>query len=66
LGSISTFGTTPSRGATVRLLESLRPPDDARILGPQIVREITYHVVAAMLDKFGCVIVGPALLDGDD
>ena len=27
-------------GATVRLLESLRSPDEARILGPQIVREI--------------------------
>jgi AraC-like DNA-binding protein len=31
--------------ATVRLLEALRTEDDARILGPQIVREIIYHVL---------------------
>jgi len=33
------------RGATIRLLESLRSLDDSRILGPQIVREIIYHVL---------------------
>ena len=37
------------RGATIRLLESLRSADDARILGPQIVREITYHVLRGKL-----------------
>jgi AraC-like DNA-binding protein len=31
--------------ATVRLLESLCSPTDARILGPQIVREIIYRVI---------------------
>jgi AraC-like DNA-binding protein len=31
--------------ATVRLLESLCSPIDARILGPQIVREIIYRVI---------------------
>jgi len=31
--------------ATVRLLESLTSPTDAQILGPQIVREITYRVL---------------------
>src|ERR1700730_6478509 len=31
--------------AAVRLLESLRTSADARILGPQIVREITYRVL---------------------
>lgn len=31
--------------ATVRLLESLTSPADARVLGPQIVREITYRVL---------------------
>ena len=31
--------------ATVRLLESLRSPIDAKILGPQIVREIIYRVI---------------------
>jgi AraC-like DNA-binding protein len=35
--------------AAVRLLESLRSPDDARILGPQIVREITYRVLLGPL-----------------
>jgi AraC-like DNA-binding protein len=38
-------------GATIRLLESLRSPDDARILGPQIVREITYHVLRGKLGR---------------
>jgi AraC-like DNA-binding protein len=37
------------RGATVRLLESLRSADDCRILGPQIVREIIYHVLRGRL-----------------
>ncbi len=36
-------------GATVRLLESLRSDDEARILGPQIVREITYRVLLGEL-----------------
>ncbi len=31
--------------AAVRLLETLRSPMDARILGPGLVREITYHVL---------------------
>lgn len=31
--------------AAVRLLECLQSPMDARILGPGIVREITYHVL---------------------
>jgi AraC-like DNA-binding protein len=35
--------------ATVRLLEALRSDDDARILGPQIVREITYRVLLGEL-----------------
>jgi AraC-like DNA-binding protein len=35
--------------ATVRLLECLRSADDARILGPQIVREITYRVLLGKL-----------------
>jgi AraC-like DNA-binding protein len=38
-------------GATVRLLESLRSDDDARILGPQIVREIIYHVLRGKLGR---------------
>jgi AraC-like DNA-binding protein len=38
-------------GATIRLLESLRTPDDARILGPQIVREIIYHVLRGKLGR---------------
>jgi AraC-like DNA-binding protein len=37
------------RGATIRLLESLRSADDSRILGPQIVREIVYHVLRGKL-----------------
>lgn len=31
--------------ATVRLLETLKDPNEAQILGPQIVREITYRVL---------------------
>jgi AraC-like DNA-binding protein len=38
-------------GATVRLLESLCSQDDARILGPQIVREIIYHVLRGKLGR---------------
>jgi len=38
-------------GATIRLLESLRSADDARILGPQIVREIIYHVLRGKLGR---------------
>lgn len=37
------------RGATIRLLESLRSTDDSRILGPQVVREIIYHVLRGKL-----------------
>lgn len=37
--------------ATVRLLECLRSADDARILGPQIVREITYRVLRGELGQ---------------
>lgn len=39
------------RDATVRLLESLRSADDARILGPQVVREIIYHVLRGKLGQ---------------
>src|ERR1700730_18537252 len=35
--------------ATVRLLECLRSENDARILGPHIVREITYRVLLGKL-----------------
>ena len=35
--------------ATVRLLECLRSVDDSRILGPQVVREITYRVLLGEL-----------------
>lgn len=35
--------------AAVRLLECLHSPDDARILGPQIMREITYRVLTGPL-----------------
>lgn len=37
--------------ATARLLESLRSPDDARILGRQTVREIIYHVLCGKLGR---------------
>jgi AraC-like DNA-binding protein len=37
------------RDAAIRLLESLRSDDDARILGPQTVREITYLVLRGRL-----------------
>lgn len=35
--------------ATVRLLECLRTADEAKILGPQIVREVTYRVLRGKL-----------------
>lgn len=35
--------------AAIRLLECLRSADDARILGPQVVREITYRVLTGPL-----------------
>jgi len=41
----STPLTKELTGATVRLLESLRSPLETRVLGPQIVREITYRVL---------------------
>ena len=37
------------REAVTRLLENLRSDDDARILGPQIVREVTYLVLCGKL-----------------
>lgn len=37
--------------ATIRLLESLHSADDARILGPQIVREIIYLVLRGKLGR---------------
>jgi AraC-like DNA-binding protein len=37
------------RSAVVRLLECLRSPDDARILGAQIVRELVYRVLLGPL-----------------
>lgn len=44
-GIYSTPLTDELTGAAVRLLECLRSPADSRILGPQIVREITYRVL---------------------
>jgi AraC-like DNA-binding protein len=46
-------------GATIRLLESLRSADDARILGPQIVREILYHVLRGKLGRNLRVLAAP-------
>jgi AraC-like DNA-binding protein len=37
--------TEPLRDATIRLLECLSSPTEAKILGPQIVREITFRVL---------------------
>jgi len=45
--------------AAVRLLESLRSDEDARILGPQIVREITYMILCGKLGKNLRVLVAP-------
>lgn len=39
------------RGATIRLLESMRTAEGSRILGPQIVREIIYHVLRGKLGR---------------
>ena len=44
-GIYSTPVTDEMVDATARLLESLSSPADARILGPQIVREIIYRVL---------------------
>ncbi len=53
---LDTSGTPPSLGsgildapvteAAIRLADALRSDDDARILGPQIVREIVYRVLS--------------------
>ncbi len=47
----STALDEPLSNATIRLLESLRSADDARILGPQIVREIVYLVLRGKLGR---------------
>jgi AraC-like DNA-binding protein len=39
--------TQPLRDAAVRLLDCLQSPIDARVLGPQFVREIVYRVLRA-------------------
>ena len=44
-GIYSTLLVDELSNAVVRLLEFLRSPIDTRVLGPQIVREITYHVL---------------------
>lgn len=44
-GIYATPLTRELTGAAVRLLECLRSPVESRILGPQIVREITYRVL---------------------
>lgn len=41
----------PLSNAVIRLLETLRSADDARILGPQIVREIIYLVLRGKLGR---------------
>jgi AraC-like DNA-binding protein len=41
----STPLTEPMANAALRLVECLRSEPESRILGPQIVREITYHVL---------------------
>ncbi len=47
--SVAGIGSTPLTGpmanAALRLLECLGSETESRILGPQIVREITYHVL---------------------
>ncbi|HEY1170379.1 MAG TPA: AraC family transcriptional regulator [Verrucomicrobiae bacterium] len=45
--------------ATVRLLECLRTNDEAKILGPQIVREITYRVLLGELGHNLRVLAAP-------
>jgi AraC-like DNA-binding protein len=47
--------------ATVRLLESLSSPADAKVLGPQIVREITYRVLCG---RRGGALQALLLVDG--
>jgi AraC-like DNA-binding protein len=65
-GIYSTKLDGPLSETTVRLLECLAAPVEARILGPQIVREITYRVLcgqqggalraaAALHSRFGLV-----------
>lgn len=44
-GIYATPLTEELSGATVRLLEALRSPSESRILGPQIVREMTFRVL---------------------
>lgn len=44
-GIYSTPLTAELMDATVRLLECLRSETESRILGPQIIREISYHVL---------------------
>jgi AraC-like DNA-binding protein len=47
------------RGATVRLLESLRSAEESRVLGPQIVREIIYQVLRGKLGRNLRVLAAP-------
>ena len=44
-GVAATPLTEPLLNATIRLLECLTSPTEARILGPQIIREITFRVL---------------------
>ena len=44
-GIYATPLSRPLGEAVVRLLEQLTRPEEARVLGPQTVREITYHVL---------------------
>jgi AraC-like DNA-binding protein len=46
-------------GATIRLLENLASADDARILGPQTVREIIYYVLRGKLGHNLRVLAAP-------
>jgi len=46
-GYFSTPMTSELEGAAVRLLQILPDPEKSRILGPQILREITYWVLCA-------------------
>jgi hypothetical protein len=46
-------------GTTLRLLESLRSDDNARILGPQIVREIIYQVLRGKLGRIRRALAAP-------
>ncbi len=45
LGIYATPLDRPLGEAVVRLLEQLTRPEEARVLGPQTMREITYHVL---------------------